>query len=72
MKKDFNVKVGSIIKEYRQVRRMTQLQLAQRVGIAKSTLACYETGARGIDLDTFFDICYVLGIDPSDVQRQVS
>lgn len=67
MNKDFNRKVGRIIYEKRREKRWTQTDLAKRLGIAKSTLACYETGIRGMDLDLFFEICRMLDINPNDV-----
>lgn len=71
MNREFDKKVGLIIKEKRREKRLTQLQLSEKLGIAKSTLACYETGVRSMDLDTFFEICHILGIKANDVQRQL-
>lgn len=71
MNKDFDKKVGAIIQRIRRERRMTQSELAEKLGIGKSTLACYETGARGMDLDTFFEICRILRVKPNDIQRQL-
>jgi transcriptional regulator with XRE-family HTH domain len=71
MNRDFDKKVGAIIKEKRREKRLTQVQLAERLSIGKSTLACYETGARGMDLDTFFEICRILEVNPNDIQSQL-
>lgn len=68
MNKDFNRKVGRLIYDKRRDKRMTQVDLAKRLGIAQSTLACYETGTRGMDLDTFFEICRILELDPNVAQ----
>lgn len=66
-----DVLVGDIIKQRRRELRMTQTQLGNKVGIAYSTLACYEKGIRGMNLNIFFDLCKALRLDPNDVQRQV-
>jgi transcriptional regulator with XRE-family HTH domain len=66
-----DVLVGDIIKQRRRMLRLTQTQLGDKVGIAFSTLACYEKGIRGMSLNIFFKICDALSLDPNDVQRQV-
>ncbi len=71
MGKEFDKKVGRIISEKRIEKRLTQTELARQLGIGKSTLACYEVGLRGMNLDTFFEICRLLEIDPNDVVRQL-
>lgn len=51
------------IKEARQRKNFTQEQLASRIGIAKSTLAGYETGIREPSIEIIGKIMYVLDID---------
>lgn len=51
------------IKEIRQKRNLTQEQLAKRIGIAKSTLAGYETGIREPSIEIIGKIMYELDID---------
>lgn len=63
--------VGSIIQQKRRMLRLTQTQLGDKIGMAYSTIACYESGTRGMSLDTFFKICEVLSLDPKEVQKQV-
>ena len=71
MDKMFYKKIGDIIKEKRKERKLTQVQLAKLLDMPASTLACYEAGLRGMELDTFFMICRFLDIDPNDVQKRV-
>ena len=68
---DVDVLVGDIIKQRRRMLRLTQTQLGEKVGVAFSTLACYEKGIRGMSLNIFFKICNALNLDPNDVQKQV-
>ena len=63
--------VGDIIKQKRREMRMTQEQLGKKVGLSTSTIACYELGIRGMNLDVFFKFCDILHLDPYIIQRQV-
>ena len=71
MDKDFDKKVGRIIRANRKEKRMTQKELAEKVGLDQSTIACYENGRRGMTLDTFFDICKALKVRPNDIEKQL-
>lgn len=51
------------IKEARLNNKLTQEQLAEKIGVAKSTLAGYEKGNREPNLETTIKIMTVLGID---------
>lgn len=63
--------VGSIIQQKRRMLRLTQTQLGDKIGVAYSTIACYENGTRGMSLGTFFKLCEILRLDPNEVQKQV-
>lgn len=69
---EIDKKVGFIIQQKRRELRITQKQLGKKIGVAHSTIACYESGIRGMDLDTFFEICKILSLDPNDIQKQVT
>ncbi len=49
------------IKEYRRACGMTAKQLAERVGVAESTMSLYENGKREPDFGTLMRIAAVLG-----------
>lgn len=51
------------IKEARQNNSLTQEQLANKLGIAKSTLAGYETGSREPGIGMVAKIMHVLNVD---------
>ena len=63
--------VGDIIKQKRREMRLTQEQLGKKVGLSKSTIACYELGIRGMSLEVFFRFCDILHLDPYIIQRLV-
>lgn len=54
----------------RRSRRLTQVQLAQRLGRSTSFVFRYEAGARYLDVAEFIVIARALGIDPYELLRQ--
>lgn len=51
------------IKEARQMKHLTQEQLSSKIGIAKSTLAGYETGIREPSIEMMGKIMFALDVD---------
>ena len=54
----------------RRSRRLTQAQLAQRLGRSTSFVFRYEAGARYLDVAEFIVIARVLDLDPYELLRQ--
>mgnify|MGYP001126793748 CR=1 FL=1 len=54
----------------RRLRRLTQAQLAQRLGRSTSFVFRYESGARYLDVAEFITITRALEIDPCELLRQ--
>lgn len=46
---------------------MTQLQLAELVGIDRSHISAIELGNVGVSFDVVFKLCEVLGITPKEL-----
>lgn len=59
--------LGQNIKDYRQLRGMTQAQLADAIGCASSTIAMYETGKREPDMDTIEAIADIFNVRKRDL-----
>ena len=57
-----SVKIGAIIKQARLAEGLTQTQLADRLGIAQSTVAAVEAGTQGLGLDLLDALEIILGI----------
>lgn len=53
---------GERLKELRLGRKLTQREVAQKVGISTSTLAMYEGGRREPDLDTLIKLARFYGV----------
>ena len=54
--------VGSKIKNLRKSRRITQEDFAEKIGISRSTLSCYETEQRTPNLKTLQQISEAFGV----------
>lgn len=67
-----NQKFGQIIKEKRLEKNLTLEQFGKQLGIAISTLHHYENGDRGVSIEMFFNMCNLLGLDPNEVQKQIT
>ena len=66
-----DVKLGEIIRARRKEKRMTQTDLALRVGSTKQCIYYYENGLRGVPMSIFFKLCDVLDLNPNEIQRLV-
>lgn len=58
----FPVVLGAAVRRARQARGLTIQELADRVGIGKSTLSRYERGERPMNTYVLVRICRVLGV----------
>ncbi|MFG5562688.1 XRE family transcriptional regulator [Enterococcus sp. DIV1444a] len=59
--------IGNRIKFYRVKRKMTQEELANRLGTKKATISNYETGYRSPQQDMLFELARVLEISINDL-----
>ena len=66
-----DVKLGEIIRAKRKEMKMSQTDLAQRVGSTKQCIYYYEKGTRGLNMSLFFKICRALDLDPNEIQKQI-
>lgn len=56
-----------MLKEIRTDRKITQQDVADKLGIARQNVGYWEKGIRTLDIDTFFVICDIYNIDPINV-----
>ena len=54
---------GEILRDYRKELKITQQELAEKVGTARSYIARVEKGETDIQISSFFRIVRVLGIE---------
>ncbi|TDW99007.1 helix-turn-helix domain-containing protein [Dinghuibacter silviterrae] len=55
--------LGENIKLARKRRALTLIQLAERAGIARSTLGLIEKGAPGVSMSAYLQVLFVLGLE---------
>ena len=60
-------KFGLNVVFYRKRRKMTQLQLAELVGIDRSHISAIELGNVGVSFDVIVKLCEVLGVSPKEL-----
>jgi transcriptional regulator with XRE-family HTH domain len=55
----------------RKAKKFTQSEVAKRLGRTQSFVAKYEAGERRLDVIEFIDVARALGVDPSDLLREL-
>ena len=57
------VKIGSMLQNLRKEKGMSQEQLAEKLGVARRTISCWETGNNMPDLDTLIELSDFYAVD---------
>lgn len=66
MAKDINLlKFGKRVKQLRTEQKMTQAQLAEKIGLSTNFIGMVERGVRNTTIDKMFLIIYALNTTPS-------
>lgn len=53
--------------KYRKRKKMTQKELAEKLGVQHNTISTWENGINSIDVDTLYKICIILDISINDI-----
>lgn len=59
--------IGSRIRKYRDLRGLSQKQLAEMIGVSNSRVSNWEQGINRPDANILAAICNVLDVSPSDM-----
>lgn len=70
--KNYNKKIGAYLAKQRRAKKVSQQQLADRLGVTKTAVSYWETGKRTIYADQMLQYCDQLGIDPTELVRYVT
>ena len=62
-----NGEIGKKIKALRKTRGLTQIQLAEALGVERASISNYETGRRMPELSLIKPLCDELGITINDL-----
>ena len=65
MKKPYEI--GNKIRRFREDRKLTQIQLAEKLGVSNSRVSNWEKGINRPDADIIADICVALNVSPSEL-----
>lgn len=65
--KDLYEKFGLNVVYYRKKKKLTQLQLAEKLDVARSHISAIELGNVGVSFDVVFKLCEVLEIKPKEL-----
>lgn len=52
---------------YRKKNKITQKELADKLGVKHNAISAWENGVNSIDIDTLFQICKIFGITVNDM-----
>ncbi|MBQ9794475.1 MAG: helix-turn-helix transcriptional regulator [Clostridia bacterium] len=63
------IRLGLNIAFYRKLRKLSQTQLAELVGISRTHMSRIETADCAVSLDVVFKICDVLNVAPSTLMN---
>ncbi len=55
------------IRKLRKLKQLTQEQIARKIHLERSTYSRYENGTYPLPMDKFFDIAFVLGMEPEEL-----
>ena len=67
--KEYNLEIGAIIRNHRKNKKITQIQLAERVGLGKVSIQKYESGERAVPFNVLVNIFQELNIDMDVLKR---
>ena len=56
--------LGKKVKLYRELKNLTQEQLAERIGVNSRTVSLIETGNNFVTAETLYNIAHVLEVSP--------
>ncbi len=59
--------VGLALKKYRQRQKVTQLELAQWLGVSRQAISMWESGKREVKVTTLTKIAKVFNVAPSEI-----
>lgn len=67
LQQDKYSKIGKYIRRMREEKKLTQEQLAEKIGVKPASLSLYESGDRSPDLNRLEDIAKALGVTLTDI-----
>ena len=69
VKSEMDKVFGSILKNYRTRQKLTQAEMAEKLGISEKYVSRVETGTGGISKETLAKYMNLLGISPNTIYK---
>lgn len=69
--KAYNAKIGAYLAKERKAKKITQQQLADKLGVTKAAVSNWERGKRTIYADQMLEYCDHVGIDAQKLVKEV-
>jgi len=66
-----NQECAKLLKAARKKRKLTQWQLADKLGCQQPLVAKIERAARRLDIAEFIDVALAIGVDPSKIIKKL-
>lgn len=67
----FYIELGKELKNIRTNRHISQQYVADRMGLSRSAISCYEVGKRQMNIDDLFKICEIYNYDINELVNKV-
>lgn len=64
---ELRVIISKNLRKYRKQAKMSQIELAEKIGVRSSAISNWENGQNSIDIDLLFKVCKVLGVSINDM-----
>ena len=68
---EMKLALSQTLRRHRLKRRITQLELAKRLGSSQSRVAKLEAGASGVTLDLLFRALFATGVSTDEIAREI-
>lgn len=63
--------LGATMTELREAKKLSQTEVARRLGLDPSTVTHWEQGSNRVKLHALLNWCRAVGVDPADVVTRV-
>ncbi len=67
---EITARIGRALRRARKSKHLTQQDISDRTGIARSVIGKYETGDIEISMSSFFALCEAIGANPETILRE--
>jgi len=68
---EMKLALSETLRRHRLKRRITQLELAKRLGSSQSRVAKLDAGAPGVTLDLLFRALFAAGVSTDEIAREI-